>query len=103
MESLVHSKEANKIRGGGVRGSTPPAFPKGSAEIVPFGQVSPFPDIKALTESIKVGRPPTSSKSEFVMEPCGLSAVTSQEEMKSGHRCRHTRGCVEVKPKQEAR
>ncbi len=54
MELLVHSKEAKEICGGGVSGSTPPAFPKGSAEIVPFGQDSPFPDIKALAESIKV-------------------------------------------------
>jgi hypothetical protein len=38
--------------GGGVGGGTPPAFPKGSAEIVPFGQDSLFPDIKALAESI---------------------------------------------------
>ncbi len=41
-------------RGGGVGGGTPPAFPKDSAEIVPFGQDSLFPDIEALTESIKV-------------------------------------------------
>ena len=54
MESLVHSKEAKAIRGGGISGSTPPAFPKGSTEIVPFGQDSPFPDIEALAESIKV-------------------------------------------------
>jgi hypothetical protein len=54
MEPLVHSKEANEIRGGGVGGGTPPAFPKCSTEIVPFGQDSPFLDIKALAESIKV-------------------------------------------------
>ena len=54
MESLVHSKEGKDIRGGGISGSTPPAFPKGSTEIVPFGQDSPFPDIEALAESIKV-------------------------------------------------
>jgi hypothetical protein len=41
-------------RRGGVSRSTPPAFPKGSAEIVPFGQDSPFPDIKALAEIINV-------------------------------------------------
>jgi hypothetical protein len=39
---------------GGGGGCTPPVFPKGSAEIVSFGQDSPFPDIKALAESIKV-------------------------------------------------
>ena len=50
----MHSKETEEIRGGGVGGGTPLAFPKGSAEIVPFGQDSPFPDIKALAESIKV-------------------------------------------------
>ncbi len=54
MEPLVHSKEAKEICRGGVGGGTPPAFPKGSADIVPFGQDSPFPDIKALAESIKV-------------------------------------------------
>jgi hypothetical protein len=54
MERLVHSKEAKEILGGGVGGGTPPAFAKGSTEIVPFGQDSPFPDIKALAESIKV-------------------------------------------------
>ncbi len=54
MEPLVHSKEAKEICGGGVGGGTPLAFPKVSAEIVPFGQDSPFPDIKALAESIKV-------------------------------------------------
>jgi hypothetical protein len=54
MEPLVHSKETEEIRGGGVGGGTPPAFPKGSAEIVPFGQDSPFPDIKTLAEGIKV-------------------------------------------------
>ncbi len=53
MEPLVHSKEAKEISGGGVGGGTPPAFPKGSAEIAPFGQDSPFPDIKALAESTK--------------------------------------------------
>ncbi len=54
MEPLVHSIEATEIRGGEVGGGTPPVFPKGSAEIVPFGQDSPFLDIKALAESIKV-------------------------------------------------
>ncbi len=54
MEPLVHSKEAKVICGGGVGGGTPPAFPKGSAEIVHLGQDSPFPDIEALAESIKV-------------------------------------------------
>ena len=55
MESLVHSKEVKEIRRGGVSGtSTPPAFSKGSAEIVPFGQDSLFPDNEALAESIKV-------------------------------------------------
>jgi hypothetical protein len=54
MELLVHSKEVKEIHGGGVSGSTPPAFPKGSAEIVLFGQDSPFLDIKALAESITV-------------------------------------------------
>jgi hypothetical protein len=39
---------------GGVGGSTPPAFPKGSTEIVPFEQDSPFPNIEALAEGIKV-------------------------------------------------
>jgi hypothetical protein len=39
---------------GGVGGGTPPAFPKGSAEIVPFGQDSPFLDIETLAEGIKV-------------------------------------------------
>ncbi len=39
---------------GGVGGGTPPAFPKGSAEIVPFGQNSPFPDIETSAEGIKV-------------------------------------------------
>jgi hypothetical protein len=54
MKSLVHSKEAKEIRGGGVGGGTPPVFQKGSAEIVPFRQDSPFPDIQALAESIKM-------------------------------------------------
>jgi hypothetical protein len=54
MEPLVQSKEAKEIHGGGVGGGTPPEFPKGSAEIVPFGQDSPFLGIKALAESIKV-------------------------------------------------
>ncbi len=54
MELLVHSKEVKEIRGEGVGGGTPPSFPKGSDEIVPFGQDSPFPNIKALAESIKV-------------------------------------------------
>jgi hypothetical protein len=54
MEPLVHSKEAKEIHGEGVGGSTPPVFPKGSAEIVPFGQDTPFLDIEALAESIKV-------------------------------------------------
>jgi hypothetical protein len=54
MELLVHSKEVKEICRGGVGGGTPPAFPKVSAEIVPFGQDSPFPDIKALAKSIKV-------------------------------------------------
>jgi hypothetical protein len=54
MEPLVHFKEAKETRGGGVGRGTPPAFPKGSAEIVPFGQDSPFLDTKALSESIKV-------------------------------------------------
>ncbi len=48
-------------------------------------------------------RPLASSRSEFVMEPCELSAITSQEEIKSGRRCHHARGCVEVKPAQGAR
>ena len=52
MEPLVHSKETEEVRGGGVGRSASPAFPKGSAEIVPFGQDSLFPDIKALAESI---------------------------------------------------
>ncbi len=51
---MVHFKEAKEIRGGGVGAGTPLAFPKVSTEIVPFGQDSPFPDIKALAESIKV-------------------------------------------------
>jgi hypothetical protein len=54
MEPLVHSEEMEEIRGGGVGGGTPPAFPKGSAEIVPFGQDSLFPDIETLAEGIKV-------------------------------------------------
>jgi hypothetical protein len=53
MELLVHSKKAKEIRGGGVSGSTPPVFPKGSAEIVLFGQDSPFLDIKALAERLQ--------------------------------------------------
>ncbi len=53
MEPLVHSKETEEIHGGGgVGGGTPPAFLTGSAEIVPFGQDSPFPDIKTLAEGI---------------------------------------------------
>jgi hypothetical protein len=54
MEPLVHSKETEEICGGGVGGGTPPVFPKGSAEIVPFGQNSLFPDIKTLADGIKV-------------------------------------------------
>ena len=54
MEPLVHSKETKEVRGGGVGGGTPPVSPKGSAEILPFGQDSLFLDIKALAESIKV-------------------------------------------------
>ena len=54
MEPLVHSKETEEVRRGGVCGGTPPAFPKSSAEIVSFGQHSPFPDIKTLAEGIKV-------------------------------------------------
>ncbi len=54
MEPLVHSKETEEIHGGGVGGGTPLALPKDSAEIVPFGQDSPFLDIKTLAEGIKV-------------------------------------------------
>jgi hypothetical protein len=54
MEPLVHSKETEEVRGGGVGRSASPAFPKGSAEIVSFGQHSPFPDVKTLAEGIKV-------------------------------------------------
>jgi hypothetical protein len=54
MEPLVHPKKMEGIRGGGVGGGTPPVFPKGSAEIVPFGQDTLFPDIKTLAEGIKV-------------------------------------------------
>jgi hypothetical protein len=46
-------KRQRRYAGGGVGGGTPPAFPKGSAEIVPFAQDSLFPDIEALAESIK--------------------------------------------------
>ncbi len=38
----------------GVGGGTPPAFPKSSAEIVPFGLHSPFPNIETLAEGIKL-------------------------------------------------
>jgi hypothetical protein len=48
MEPLVYSKETEEVCGGGVGGGTPPVFPKGSAEIVSFGQHSPFPDIETL-------------------------------------------------------
>ena len=54
MEPLVHSKKTEEVRRGGVCGGTPPAFPKSSAEIVSFGQHSPFPDVKTLAEGIKV-------------------------------------------------
>ncbi len=54
MELLVHYKETEEVRGGGVGQSASPAFPKGRAEIVSFGQHSPFPDIKTLAEGIKV-------------------------------------------------
>jgi hypothetical protein len=54
VRPLVHSKEMEEICKGGVGGGTPPAFPKGSAEIVPFGQNSPFPDIETSAEGIKV-------------------------------------------------
>jgi hypothetical protein len=47
-------QRGKNIWGGGVGGGTPPAFPKGSAEIVPFGLDSPLLDIQALAESIKV-------------------------------------------------
>ncbi len=44
MEPMVHSNKTEEVRGGGVGGGTHPVFPKGSAEIVSFGQHSPFPD-----------------------------------------------------------
>ncbi len=54
IKPLVHSKEMEEICGGGSGGGTPPAFPNSSAEIVPFGQDSLFPDIETLDEGIKV-------------------------------------------------
>jgi hypothetical protein len=30
MDPMVHSKETEEVRGGGVGGGTPPAFPKGT-------------------------------------------------------------------------
>jgi hypothetical protein len=102
MESLMHSKEMEEIGWGGVGGSNIPAFPKGSVETVTFGHYGLFTDIKTLTESIEVEKPLANSRSKFVMEPCGFSANTSQEEMKSGQRCHHTRGCMAVKPNRGA-
>jgi hypothetical protein len=82
-------------------------LPRHSQKVVlrlsPLDRTVPSRILKHWLRASRWRRPPASSKSEFVMEPCGLSAITNQEKMKSGHRCRHTRGCVEVKPKLGAR
>ena len=47
--------------------------------------------------------PPASSKSEFVMVPCGLAGVMSFEVMSGGHAYRHRRGVLGAMPKRGVR
>ncbi len=104
MEPLVHSKETEEVRGGGELVEVLPRHSqKVELRLSPLDSTVRSRISKHWLRASRWRRPPASSRSKFVMEPCGLSAITSQEEIKSGYWCRYTRGCVEVKPVQGAR